>query len=274
MPAGPHTEPPDYVTEGIETPEDLPAAPPAEVDVRDFAPADPVVTGAVLGDEITTLAPYALGSLAGQTISLTLNEVIDTDVFANDMPPLYGFQKEGMATLIGSGFLDSLSNTVNVGFCDMKITYSDPYDGLSVDFASMFMHAGVADPTLSAIVVAESPDSYVIQEPWNYNEAEGKKVKIKLGYDATTYTPHPFEGTLERLDGAINGVVEDLATNVLTRIDLSKTTKKLDMTKELFEKIVGDEPVETTGPVIGAPSVSSVSVPTGTEPPTSPGGSF
>ena len=61
-------------------------------------------------------------------------------------------------------------------------------------------------------------------------------------------------------------IIDDLNKGVMQRLDLSKTTKKIEFTRELVESITGDELLEQFTPTTDSPATTTVATSVSTAP--------
>ncbi len=256
--------------------------------------ATPTFTGEVLLDERLALIPSLDSSNPAITV-LTGRKISDYTRANNGVIPksamlgpsgVYGFER--IETLNPTEFvalLDdaaALTKSVSINALALYSVYNDPSTGVwDTRFVDIFYTAGAYGPAPSVSPLDLSVDSVFWRYSMPYNpyppgmwfSPERTAIITKFGYDAVTFDAHPYEGTMERLELAMTNIIDDLATGVMQRLDLSKTTKKLDFTKELFENIVDDEALEGFTPTTDRPTTRTV-VSTVSTTPSSPGGTY
>ena len=108
-------------------------------------------------------------------------------------------------------------------------------------------------------------DGYTLSEQvyqgmgyWNSNEPYGEPVKLKQKFGWT-------DGSLKRKDGCksvisakITNIINDLEQGVLKRMDVSKTTNRLNVTRNMFEKIIDDGKIPIVDIINGTPNIASI----------------
>tara|TARA_R100000908_G_C3746724_1_gene141929 strand:- start:358 stop:1392 length:1035 start_codon:yes stop_codon:yes gene_type:complete len=253
--------------------------------------AIPTFSGEMILDERLALIPSLASSNPALTV-LTGRKISDYTRANNGVIPksamlgpsgVYGFERT--ETLDPSEFvllLDdaaALTKSVSINALALYSVYNDPSTGVwDTRFVDIFYTAGASAPS-PALSLPEESEYWHYSLPYNpyppgvWFSPERTAIIAKFGYDAVTFDAHPYNGTLERLDLAMTNIIDDLATGVMQRLDLSKTTKKLDFTKELFENIIDDEAIEGFTPTTSAPTTTTV-VSTVSTTPASPGGTY
>jgi len=264
------------------------------IDIPVGGSAIPTFTGDVSLDERLTLIPSLDSSNPAITV-LTGRKISDYTRANNGVIPksamlgpsgVYGFER--IETLNPAEFvvlLDdaaALTKSVSINALALYSVYNDPSTGVwDTRFVDIFYTAGANGPTPSVSPLYLLVDSVFWRYSMPYNpyppgmwfSPERTAIIAKFGYDAVTFDAHPYGGTMERLELAMTNIIDDLATGVMQRLDLSKTTKKLDFTKELFENIVDDEALEGFTPTTSSPTTTTV-VSTVSTTPSSPGGTY
>jgi len=199
---------------------------------------------------------------------------------------VYGFEEKStldpaeFATLLDDA--GSLTGSVSINALQLTSYAVDPTSFTPVmKNVDIYYTAGPNPPKLNSTQIDASLYYWtygISMNPFSYTTAFGgffekKALVSKYGYDAITYNPEPYAGTTERLTDSMNRIVDDLSKGVLQRLDISKTTKKLDLNKELFEEITTDESLEGIVASTSAPTETQV---TTTVPTSSPrtGGSY
>lgn len=208
--------------------------------------------------------------------------VIATSAFVFDSSQLtpgmtYGFEEKSaldpavFASIIDDGA--ALSGSVSINALQLISVATDPGEVPTTKYVDIYYTAGPQPPAFSTSTVTLTPgfDRYNIPyNPFSYNgfagPFENKALTSKYGYDAITYNEFPYEGTLERLDEAMLQIIDDLEKGVMQRLDLSKTTRKIEFTRELVESITGDELLEQFTPTTDSPSTTTVTTSTTSTP--------
>tara|TARA_B100000085_G_scaffold6790_2_gene6230 strand:+ start:3180 stop:4745 length:1566 start_codon:yes stop_codon:yes gene_type:complete len=77
--------------------------------------------------------------------------------------------------------------------------------------------------------------------PGAYSEPEMMTLRSKFGYDASTFTDHPYLGTKERIHEGVTQLIIDLMDDVLSRTDVTKTVTSEGLSQIKVNKIEGSE---------------------------------
>lgn len=198
----------------------------------------------------------------------TENNVIKTDTFAGYLGiPLvqganaqtYKFQKTiYSSTLNPSAYSDftnqlieakgiGLFQIVNYNLIPQNSTNGVP--GFVNQAVKTFCHTSdLEEPrlTTNSGELGGTTVSFTILSPWSYDDDEKKAINDKFGADYTVIDAEIDIFTQAKLDDFTSQLSSDLRSGVLSRIDVVKTTKKLDLTPEVFEAVTANENLETS----------------------------
>jgi hypothetical protein len=197
--------------------------------------------------DTTATIPQNVSLLSGREVTVDLN-VIDN----------FRFVEEGYFTITPERFA-SLDSTLRDSIGITKIFMQNvklgeaPEPLITTQNVDIFAHTAninLNDPVLNTTFAGGSgADSllYVSHDPFGsetYNEQEAFSLRNKFGYQPIADGDVSME-TEQRLENALNTLVEDVFAGVITRVDITKTTAKLELSKDIFEEITDDELLET-----------------------------
>lgn len=197
----------------------------------------------------------------------TENNVIKTDTFAGYLGiPLrqgadaqtYKFQKTIYSSAVEpTAYLDftnqlieakgiGLFQIVNYNLIPQNVSAGE-VAGFVNQAVKTFCHTSdLEEPRLNAGELGGTSTFFTILSPWSYDDDEKKAINDKFGADYTVIDAEIDIFTQAKLDDFTSQLSSDLRSGVLSRIDVVKTTKKLDLTPEVFEAVTANENLETS----------------------------
>lgn len=111
---------------------------------------------------------------------------------------------------------------------------------------------------------AFSDNTYYVcdSSPFFYNTDESQVLRTKFGYDAMTFSDHPYIGTRERIHQGISEIILDIEEDVLVRVDVTKFVNGGNATEIKINRIEASELAEVatfspSGTGMSGPSNSS-----------------
>tara|TARA_B100001094_G_scaffold132361_1_gene128243 strand:- start:9779 stop:10651 length:873 start_codon:yes stop_codon:yes gene_type:complete len=205
-------------------------------------------------NERTTIQFSALQALSSDNVTIS-NNVINTATFAGGTSAglagasTYGFNAIKLSDGVNDEqdlalFLARLTDSNGIGFLVFKNENLVPTDSTyttqnvkTFAITSTFAEPGFNDDFGATTGGGTYANSLA---PFEYSTAEGNALVDKFSYDPTAPI-EVKEFALERLTSFASLIADDLRTGVLSRIDVVKTTRQLDITPETFETVTSDE---------------------------------
>jgi hypothetical protein len=98
--------------------------------------------------------------------------------------------------------------------------------------------------------------------PFFYNPAEAQVLRTKFGYDAMTFSDHPYIGTRERIYQGISEIILDIEEDVLVRVDSTKfvnggNASEIKINRIETSELAEDSTFSPSGAGMSGPSTSS-----------------
>ena len=254
------------------------------VDMFDYAVFDSEI------NETTTVENAGVFVLTQDNLIVT-NNVIDTDSFIGSGQLLqshisrtYNYRKHNVYDGIfqsdaAAEFMDKVISSKGIGFS--QIQNKNNITNISVrnsEYTSqdvkIFEHVQeVGEPTFYANDQNNDLVNYYTL-PFGYSDNEKIALKNKFGfdYDSVLETPDVPSYTQNKISSMMSSISEDLRTGALSRVDVVKTTKQLQLDSVAFEEIPTDEVFESTQTVAAATTVAAPTTNTTSDSGTSGGG--
>ena len=206
------------------------------------------------------------------TVNIVTNNVINTSAFIstgvlNQSGKTYAYNTINLADGVNdevelAQYLTNLAVSRGIGFFQFENVNAIPSNinaggpaGFTNQPVKMFCHTSIMDdPTFQED--AESTSTYQrTLSPFRYSPMEKQALKDKFGYEHELIDDSAVDVfTQTKLDDFTSQISSDLRSGILARIDIVKTTKKLELTPEIFEKVTADEILETSIEITGVES--------------------
>ncbi len=195
--------------------------------------------------------------LVGDSVT-TDGEVIDTDSFTLPEPKYnLGLKTKNFMNITSDEFQvynESMSDSVGIILMNMQNVKSSDSTTFS-EKVPLFAHTAqltLKDPQIQISFDYPTTDTILPlertafepygREAYDNGNAEYISLRNKFGYQPLTDGPfHSYTETTQRLILATDELVNDIASGIVTKIDITKTTAKLNFTDELFQEITEDE---------------------------------
>jgi|TARA_B100000282_G_scaffold9133_1_gene6500 hypothetical protein len=259
------------------------------VDMLNYAVFDSEV------NQTTIVEKTGVFVLTQDNITVT-NSVIDTESFVGNNQLLqgpeastYNFTKHkaygGAQPAATTEFINNVRASNGIGLSQIENTnviqnVSDASSTIASQDVKMFAHVqDVTEPILNVIdsqTYSNELVNFVVGPitvfSYDDNEKEALKKKFGFDYDAVLETPDIPSYTQNKFNTFMASYSEDMRTGALSRVDVVKTTKQLQLDSVAFEEIPTDEVLETTQTVAAATTTVAPTTNTTSDSGTSGGG--
>ncbi len=220
-------------------------------------------------NQTTTVEKTGVFALTQDNITVT-NSVIDTESFVGNNQllqgpeaPTYNFTKHNVYGVTQSAattqFINNVIASNGIGLSQIENTnviqnVSDASSTIASQDVKMFAHVqDVVEPILN-VIPGEAYSNELVNfvvgpiTVFSYDDNEKNALKKKFGfdYDAVLETPDIPSYTQNKFNTFIASYSEDMRTGALSRVDVVKTTKQLQLDSVAFEEIPADEVLELT----------------------------
>ena len=204
---------------------------------------------------------------------IVTNNVIDTDSFIGSgqllqshISTTYNYRKYNVYDGIfqsdaATEFMDKILSSKGIGFSQIQnknnvTNISVRNSGYTSQDVKIFAHVQeVEEPKFKGDEVNDLVNYVVL--PFSYDKDEQDALKNKFGfdYDFLLETPDVPSFTQNKINSMMSSLSEDLRTGALSRVDVVKTTKQLQLDSVAFEEIPTDEVLETAQTVAAATTI-------------------
>lgn len=175
-----------------------------------------------------TESKYDLGLKTKNFMNITTDEY---DVIYESMSDSVGIILMNMQN-VKSSDSTTFSEKIPLLAHTAQSTLKDPQIQISFDYP-------ITDTILPLERTAFEPYG---REAYDNGNAEYISLRNKFGYQPLTDGPfQPYAETIERLVLITDELINDISSGLVTKIDITKTTAKLNFTDELFQEIIEDE---------------------------------